>query len=288
MPELISSQSISLSDCSYGKTGVRLIKIERNIDGDDIRELNVTIQLCGSFSAAYCNGDNSLVLPTDTMKNMVYVLAGEGPVGEIECFAMRLGNHFLQRHSHIEQARISITETLWQETERKEKPGECFQLSGPQFRTAAAEVSRSGSSVRAGVKDLRILKTANSGFSGFLKDEYTTLQDTEDRLLSSTVHADWLYRSLTSERTPCWKTVCDALLEVFAAHHSRSVQHTLYAMGSEVLKRFPGVEEIKLSMSNQHCIPVDLKPFKMTNRNEVFLPTEEPAGMIEALLKRAG
>jgi urate oxidase len=281
-------ESISLSECSYGKTGIRLIKVERSGHGDHMRELNVKIQLGGSFAAAYCDGDNSLVLPTDTMKNMVYVLAGGGPIGEIECFAMRLGNHFLQRHSHIRDARVSITEKLWQEIGRNEKPGDCFQLSGPHFRTAAADVSRSGSSFRSGIKELKILKTTKSAFSGFLKDEYTTLQDTEDRLLSSKVNAEWLYQSLMSERRPCWKDVCDVLLGIFATHHSRSVQHTLYAMGREVLERFAAIQEIRLSMSNQHCIPVDLKPFKMENRNEVFLPTEEPAGMIEAVLKRAG
>lgn len=280
--------SVSLTECSYGKTGVRLIKIERNGHRDHMRELNVTMQLYGSFAAAYCDGDNSLVLPTDTMKNMVYVLAGEGPIDEIECFAMRLGNHFLRRHSHIHHARISITEKLWQEAGGCEKTGGCFQSSGPHFRTAAADVNRSELSFRSGVKDLKILKTTKSAFSGFLKDEYTTLKDTEDRLLSSKVNAEWLHKSLSSEQRPSWKAVCDVLVEIFAEHYSRSVQHTLYAMGREVLERFPGVEEIKLSMSNQHCIPVDLKSFKMTNRNEVFLPTEEPAGIIEALLTRAG
>ncbi|MGZ7073109.1 MAG: factor-independent urate hydroxylase [Candidatus Angelobacter sp.] len=278
--------SIQLSECSYGKTSVRLVKVERHGARPEMKDLTVAIQTFGAFASAYSDGDNRLVLPTDTMKNTVYVLAREARIGEIEHFGMRLANHFLARNSHLTRVRISISESIWQKLGSNGKPKDSFQMSGPECRTAIVDSSRSGSSVEAGVKDLLVLKTSRSSFANFLKDEYTTLKETEDRLLSLNVNAQWSYKTGAQDAETPWKPIRDTLLDVFAAHDSRSVQHTLFAMGQAVLERFACVEEIRLSMANRHCLLVDLAPFKLDNPSEVFVPIEEPSGLIEAVLKR--
>jgi urate oxidase len=217
----------------------------------------------------------------------VYVLAGQSPLGEIENFGTRLANHFLERNSHFARVRISISEKIWQAIGCHGKSQHSFQQVGPERRTSTIESSRSETSVRAGVADLAVLKTSRSAFANFLTDEYTTLKDIQDRLLGSNVNAQWSYKSLAQGAETPWKAVRGTLLDVFASHESRSVQHTLYAMGQAVLARFGCIEEIRLSMPNRHCQLVDLSPFKMENPNEVFVPIEEPSGLIEAVLRRS-
>jgi urate oxidase len=280
--------STQLSECSYGKSDVRLVKVERHGARHEMKDLNVAIQVYGAFDAAYSDGDNRLILPTDTMKNTVYVLASQAAIGEIENFGMRLANHFLERNSHLARVRISIVKKIWQAIGSNGKPQDSFQLLGPERRTAMVERSRSATLVQAGVTDLAVLKTSRSSFADFMVDEYTTLKETQDRLLSSGVNAHWSYTSFGQDAETPWQAVRGTLLDVFASHESRSVQHTLYAMGQAVLDRFGCVEEIRLSMSNRHCQLVDLSPFKMVNPNEVFVPIEEPTGLIEAVLKRSG
>jgi urate oxidase len=278
---------IQLSECSYGKTSVRLVKVERHGGRPEMKDLTVAIQAFGAFASAYADGDNRLVLPTDTMKNTVYALAREAPIDEIEKFGMRLANHFLGRNSHLTRVRISISESIWQKLGSNGKPKDSFQLSGPERRTLIVDSNRSGSSIEAGIKDLFVLKTSRSSFADFLKDEYTTLKETQDRLLSLCVNAQWSYKAVGQDEETPWTQIRDTLLDVFAAHDSRSVQHTLFAMGEAVLERFACVEQIKLSMANRHCLLVDLTPFKLENPSEVFVPVEEPSGLIEAVLKRS-
>jgi urate oxidase len=215
------------------------------------------------------------------------VLAREAPIVEIENFGFRLADHFLAHNSHLTRVRISISENIWQKLGSNGKPKDSFQMSGPECRTAIVDSNRSGSSVEAGVEDLFVLKTSRSSFANFLRDEYTTLKDTQDRLLSLGVNAQWSYNGVGQDGETPWRAIRDTLLEVFAEHDSRSVQHTLFAMGEAVLEHFACVEEIRLSMSNRHCLLVDLTPFKLDNPSEVFVPIEEPSGLIEAVLKRS-
>lgn len=253
-----------------------------------MKDMTVAIQLSGEFKQAYSDGDNRLILPTDTMKNTVYVLARQSPIGEIERFAARLANHFLQRNPHVMRVRVSVSEKMWLGIGGNGSPKDAFQMAGSECRTVNVDSTRSVTSVQAGVANLVVLKTGRSAFANFLKDEYTTLKETHDRLLSSSINAQWIYGSLEQEAKTPWHAVRQTLLDIFAEHDSLSVQHTLYAMGQGVLDRFPCIEEVSLSMSNRHCIPIDLTPFRMDNPNEVFVPIDEPSGLIEAVLKRAG
>ena len=280
--------SVELKENRYGKSRVRLVQVERHGPRHDLNDLSVDVQLWGAFDAAYTLGDNSRLIATDTMKNTVYVLARQEPVGEIEEFGARLAEHFLSRNEHVSRARIAITQNLWERIPYEDRGHDhSFQLSGPERRTAVIDRDRASTSLQAGIIDLTVLKTTNSAFEGFLRDELTTLKETSDRLFGTVVKAEWSYKSSAKFFADVWSGVRSALLEVFASHDSRGVQHTLHAMGEAVLDRFDSIDEIHLSMPNRHCLLVDLAPFQMDNPNEVFVPTDEPHGLIEATLRRS-
>jgi urate oxidase len=140
--------------------------------------------------------------------------------------------------------------------------------------------------VSAGAADLMILKSAQSAFSGFPRDEYTTLAETRDRLLATSLTATWQYRDSAVDFDPAWQKVRQTMLDTFAEHRSESVQHTLYAMGQAVLDAVDVVSSIRLVMPNRHHLPFDLSRISLENRNEIFVATEEPHGLIAATLVR--
>jgi urate oxidase len=274
---------------SYGKSRVRLVQVLRQPDRHDLRDLTVAIQFEGDYDASYIDGDNSAVLPTDTMKNTVYALAARQAVGEPEAFGLRLARHFLDRNVRLTRVRINLTEHTWERLPRGERShGHAFVQTRAGSRTAAIDAGRNGTSVTAGIADLVVMKTAHSAFAGFPRDEYTTLPETRDRLLATALTASWRYFSGDLDYGPTWRAVRATLLDTFAEHHSESVQHTLFAMGQGVLDAVADVAEIHLLMPNKHHLPVDLSAFGLENRNEVFVATEEPHGVIEATLARGG
>ena len=279
--------SIALSQNQYGKSRVRLVKVERHGSRHDLSDLNVNILLSGTFEAAYVDGDNSRVLPTDTMKNTVYALARKQPLGEIEEFGMRLAEHFLSRHPQVARARIAIDQSIWKRIQVGGRAHDhSFLHTGDERRTAVIEKDRGGAKIISGIRDLVVLKTTNSAFTGYIKDEYTTLKETRDRIFGTAIQAEWTWRGSEPAYGPCWHAARETMLEIFAGHASLGVQHTLYAMGEAILDRVDAIDTIRLSMPNRHCLLVDLAPFGMDNPNEVFVPVEEPHGLIEATLAR--
>jgi urate oxidase len=276
-----------LAQSSYGKSRVRLVQVLRRGDRHDLRDLTVAIRFEGDFDESYTAGDNSAVLPTDTMKNTVYALAAQQPVREPETFGLALANHFLARNPRLRRVRVDLTEHLWGRIARGERQhGHAFVREGSDTRTAALSVHRKRTIVGAGIADLLILKSADSAFTGFPRDEYTTLPETRDRLLATALTATWRYGDPDIEFGPAWHGVRATLLQAFAEHRSESVQHTLYAMGEAVLEAIADVTAIRLVMPNKHHLPVDLARFGLENRNEIFVPTDEPHGLIEATLVR--
>jgi urate oxidase len=278
-----------LAENSYGKSGIRLVKVIRREDGHRIRDLTVSIALEGDFEAAHVAGDNSAVLPTDTMKNTVYALARSHPLESIEAFARDLAEHFLRQSAEAAAVRVSISERPWERLALGTGAGghpHAFSRPGGERRVARVFSTRAKVEVRAGIEDLTILKSAGSGFSGFLRDRYTTLKETEDRIFATSVQALWLYGPGDVSYSLLARAVQVTILETFANHTSSSVQHTLHAMGEAVLDRHPEVVEIRLSLPNKHHLLVDLSPFGLDNPNEVFVATEEPYGLIEATLRR--
>lgn len=271
----------------YGKSDIRVVKLVRHPDRHDLKDLTVAVAFEGAFDAVHTAGDNSPVLPTDTMKNTVYALAKQHSLEHIEAFGLALGAHFLEENPHVARVVVEIRERMWERLEVGTQPApSTFLGSCSETRTASVDYSRERVSMRSGLDDLLLLKSSGSAFSGFLRDRYTTLADTEDRILATALTASWLYRESGGNFTRLWGEVRQALLDSFSAHDSRSVQHTLYAMGEAVLQLCREVEEIRLTMPNKHHLPVDLSPFGLPNENDVFVATEAPYGLIEATVIR--
>ena len=276
-----------LIQSAYGKSRVRLVQVARHGDRHDLSDLNVAIRFEGEYAESYTTGDNSEVLPTDTMKNTVYALAGRHGIQEPEAFGITLATHFLERNPRLAQVRVDLSARTWERVRSGgREEGHAFIGRGPDERTASIEVSRLRTVVTAGVRDLLILKSSKSAFTGFLRDEFTTLPDTTDRLLATSRSATWVYRFGDLVFGALWRNVRQALLESFAAHDSASVQHTMYAMGEAVLASVPDVASVHLVMPNKHHLPVDLSRFGLENRNEIFVATDEPHGLIEATISR--
>jgi urate oxidase len=275
-----------LADSSYGKSGVRLVQVTRKVDRHVLRDLTVAVRFEGEYDASYVEGDNSDVLPTDTMKNTVYAFAARGPLEEPESFGIALSQHFLERNPKLERVTLEVSEHLWNRIQVEGRDhGHAFVQQAEQ-RTAQLRMDRREVVVRAGISGLVILKSSQSAFSGFPRDEFTTLPETRDRILATSLTATWRYDS-GAPYGPAWHAVRRTLLETFANHDSESVQHTLHSMGQAVLDNVPDVADIHIVMPNRHHLPIDLTRFGLENRNEIFVATEEPFGLIQATVRRS-
>jgi urate oxidase len=279
---------------SYGKSRVRLAKVDRDTDVHTYTELSVDIELDGDFDAVYTQGDNTLALPTDTMKNTVYAFARELDPCELETFAWTLGSHFVENFDHISHAAIKITETPW---ERLVIDGEAhphaFSGSTTERNTCHAVITappKEGEepegAIECGLEGLTLLKTTDSGFAKFLKDQYTTLPETNDRIFATTLSAKWVYNDTPDNWRAIRERIRAILIREFSARFSPSVQATLFEMASAVLDAEPAVEEINLTMPNLHRHLINLASFDLDNPNILFLPTDEPHGNITASICR--
>ncbi|NUT48817.1 MAG: urate oxidase [Saccharothrix sp.] len=275
--------AVVLGPNQYGKAEIRLVTVSRAGSVHTIRDLTVGTTLRGDLADTHLTGDNSKVLATDTQKNTVYAFAKQAPVGEIEDFALRLARHFVSSQDAITGARILIDEHSW---DRIEDNDHSFVRGGDEKRTTAVTVDGDRAWVVSGVRDLVVLKTTGSEFHGFPRDEYTTLQETDDRILATSVTARWRYRSGDVDWAESYTAIRRLLLGAFADKHSLSLQQTLYAMGEAVLRERPEVAEVRLSMPNKHHFAVDLSPFGLVNDNEVFHAADRPYGLIEGAVLR--
>jgi urate oxidase len=277
----------SLSTNTYGKARVRLVKVRRGDDQTELLDWTIRILFEGDYQDAYRFGDNSGVLPTDTMKNTVYSLARASSASSPEAFALELTTHFLRGNPEAEYVSVEIAAKPWEHAAiNGSSHPSTFRLAGEELQTAAVRASRTATEIRSGIRHLVIMKTADSGFEGFKKDSLTTLPETADRLLGTDASAEWSYTGTPTSFRGIRQRVREMLLKTFAAHQSRSVQHTLYAMGEAVLHQVPELSEIRLTMPNLHCLLVDLSRFGQDNPNEIFVPVDEPHGFIEATIRR--
>jgi urate oxidase len=276
-----------LAETAYGKSGVRLVKLSRHGDRHDLKDLTIAVRFEGDYDQCYTEGDNDGLLPTDTMKNTVYALAADAAFDEPEALGLTLSQHFVEHSPKVQRVRIDITEHPWGRIAIGDREhGQAFVRQGSESRLVTIQRDRGRVTVGAGVADLVILKSSKSAFTGFLRDKYTTLPETTDRIFATSMTARWQYRDADVEFGPAWRAVQRTLLEAFAEHDSRSVQHTLYAMAQAVLSSVDAVAAIHLVMPNKHHLPVDLSRLGRENRNEIFVPTEEPYGLIEATIVR--
>jgi urate oxidase len=272
---------IHLAGNNYGKSRVRVVKVMRGAERHELAELTVNVQFQGDFGRVHTEGDNSPVLPTDTMKNTVHALAKAWNGGQIEDFGLELAAHFLDGNPPVSGVRIGIARSQWI------RLGDFSFVRGSE-EEAVTEVAadRAGSRVESGIDNLVILKTTGSAFEGYKKDRYTTLQETSDRILATALTARWIYSGAKVPFNSCREKTRTALIRTFAGRESPSAQHTAYAMGEAALNAVPEIESIRLSLPNKHCLLVDMAPFGLDNGNEIFVPTDEPHGLIEVAMRR--
>jgi len=272
---------IHLGPNQYGKAESRVVRVYRDGERHEIRDLNVSTSLRGRFEAAHTTGDQRDVLPTDTQKNTAFAFAKEKGVGPIEAYALTLARHFLETVPAVDGARITIEEYPW------ERIGDhSFMRAGGGVRTTEVDVDSDSAYVVSGIKDVVLLNTTGSEFHGFLKDRYTTLEETHDRVLATSLVAHWRYEHVKVDWDTSYTAIRALLLRRFADIHSLALQQTLYGMGEAVLEQHPEVAEIRFSAPNKHHFLVDLSRFDLDNPGEVFIAADRPYGLIEVAVVR--
>lgn len=276
--------AIRLTGSRYGKAETRLVHVDRGGEQHRLTDLNVSIALTGDLDATHLTGDNSAVLPTDTMKNTVYAFAREHGVGDPEAFGLRLARHFVATQPQIHHARVVVDAYGWQQL-----GPHSFARDGGWTRTACVTVDADGESVASGLSGLVLLNSTASEFRGFATDRYTTLPETTDRILATAVDARWRHvRPGGIDFAASFAGVRAALVTAFVGTYSASLQQTLLSMGTRVLESRPEVAEIRLTLPNRHHLLVDLSPFDLDNPNEVYVAADRPYGLIEGTVTRDG
>ena len=278
---------MKLTHHQYGKAKVRVLKVFRAGKIHSLKELDVAVGLQGDFDASYTQADNRLVVATDSIKNTVNVFAKKNLGVENEEFGRALGEHFLKTYPQVSRAEITLSEHCWGRISVGGKPhAHSFVEKGAAKPTAKIVCTRKATVVESGIEDLLVLKTTGSAFENFLRDEFTTLPDTADRILATKLKAVWTFTKKPKSYSASNEKILNAMLAVFAKNFSPSVQVTLFEMGEAALKVAPEISKIHLVMPNQHNLLINLKPFGLENKNELFVPTDEPHGLIEGTIAR--
>lgn len=277
---------IELTADRYGKAAIRIVRIGRDTTPHRLHDLTVAIALEGDFAAAHTDGDNSMVVATDTMKNTAYAFAHDHLAGAIEPYATALARHFLE-FGQVDRATVNVREHAWHPVDVAGTPApDAFVRAGEGTRVATVSATRGETTVEAGVEDLVVMKTTRSAFHGFPRDRYTTLAETDDRVMATKVTAIWRYGAPDIDHDATWAAVRATLLEVFADHDSPSVQTSIWIMAKAMLERHEELDEVRMVLPNLHHWTADLSPFGMTNDRVVYVATSEPHGLIEATVRR--
>jgi urate oxidase len=271
----------------YGKARVRVVKVLRDGPVHMLKDLEVAARLKGDFESSYTSGDNTKVVPTDTIKNTINVFARQHLGPEIERFGMILGEHFVTRYPQVDEAQIEISERRWDRLAVDGKPHpHSFQAGSEGRMFTQVTCERTAKTVRSGIRDLVILKSTESGFENYPIDEFTTLPETADRILATSFSSTWTFKEQPADYNRANDAILSAMLNVFANNYSPSAQTTLFQMGEAALAACPEISELDLAMPNKHCLLINLAPFGLENKNEVFVPTDEPHGDIVATVAR--
>jgi urate oxidase len=273
--------AIVLGANRYGKAETRVVRVARDGARHELTDLTVSVTLAGDVADSHLTGDNSHILPTDTQKNTVYAFARKHGIAEIEDFGLLLARHFVDSQPAIARARVAIEQYGWQRL-----GDHSFQRASGPTRTATVTYDGEHAWAVSGVTDLVLLNSAGSEFRGFVEDPYTTLPETSDRILATSVTAQWRHGTATGDWTQSFGETRRLLVEAFVDTYSRSLQQTLYAMGQRVLAARPELVEVRLTLPNKHHFLVDLAPFGLDNPNEVYLAADRPYGLIEGTVLR--
>jgi urate oxidase len=271
----------------YGKAKVRVLKKLREKNMHTVKELEVKIVLEGAFEAAYTAGDNREVIATDSMKNTINVFAHEKLGLETEPFLTELTAHFLNKYPQVMSVQAETEERVWERMTVNGAPSPTnFSVAGNMVPTTEVNRTRNEVHLISGIRGLVILKSADSSFADFHRDEFTTLPETQDRLLATSLTSRWLYSGKPADYCQTNARIIESMLSAFGSTESPSVQASLYEMGKAALAACSEIERISLTMPNLHCLLIDLSPFHRENQNTLFVPTDAPQGWIEGTVAR--
>jgi urate oxidase len=277
---------IVLGANSYGKAGNHLFKVVRTTDRHEVRDYRVDVALTGDYDAVHTDGDNTGAMATDTMRNTVYAVASQNTFDSPEQYGLQLVDYLLTQ-PRVTGAKVSVVEQRWDRIVVDGRPHDhAFTKAAGGKHTAVVTGAGEQRAVTAGVDDLHVLKTTNSGWSNFLEGGYRTLKDTDDRILATSITATWDYREPSGDFGPWWDGVNEQILRTFTDHFSPSVQHTIWRMGQAILDRFEQIERVSFTLPNKHHLLYDLAPFGLDNDREIYWVTVEPYGRIQATVER--
>ena len=273
---------------SYGKSLVRLTKINRSGKIPTWKEITVEIELAGpEFAGCYYEGDNSKIVATDSMKNTVYVFGARNDLKSIEEYGLALAKHFLDDYKHVEEVNVRINEDMWVPIAiEKGNHDTAFVKDRGDHRYTHIQMTGKETKITSGIDNLVVAKITGSEFTGYITDSYTTLKPTTDRIFGTKIEARWIWKNTNCDFNAGYTKARSLMLETFAHHHSLSAQQTLFAMGDAVLAAVSDIEEISLTLPNLHRLPFNLEPLGMENKNEVFVTTSEPHGVIKGTMAR--
>ena len=278
---------MKLQSHRYGKAKVRVFK---KIEKEGIhtpKELEVTTLLEGDFGASYTKDDNKKVIATDSIKNTTNFVAYNQLGTETEPFAIALCEHYLKKYSHVTSVNVETLERVWERQIVDGKPsGTNFVSTGKGIPWTRTVATRDSIETTSGVRELVILKTSGSAWEDFFRDDLATLADTNDRLLATSLTANWVYQKAPASYAKSNANIIQAMLEAFSTRFSPSAQSTQYHMGEAALNACPEISQVSLTMPNLHYLLIDLRPFDRKNNNELFVPTDAPQGWIEATVER--
>jgi len=280
---------VTLGHNQYGKAETRVVRVYRDAEPHEIVDYNVSVALSGDFEDIHLSGDNRNCLTTDATKNTVNAFAKEHgeAARQPESFGLALARHFVEDVEPVQRARVKLELYPWRRLVSSGDPHpHAFARAGDAVRTATVTYEQGRAWVVSGVKDLVVLKTTDSEFWGYLEEHYTTLQPTRDRVMATSVTAQWWHEAADVDWRSSYEQALATLTDVFAGHHSLALQQTMYAMGEAMIEQQPEIGEVRFSLPNKHHFVVDLAPFGLENPNEVFHADDRPYGYIEGTIRR--
>src|SRR4029077_5500776 len=272
----------------YGKGRVRVMRIHRDGDRHEVSQLDVKAMIEGDFARAYTDADNSTSVSTDTIKNVVNIVARENTGLCMEEFSQVLAKRYLDTYPQIASVSLTVHETKWSRLSFAGKPHpHSFVLDSNGKPTVEVSSIRGGATtMSSGIDGLCCMNSTQSCCENYLKDSYTTIPPTADRMCATSMVASWKWSGKPANYPATNKKILDTVLEVFAMTYSKSVQDSLYRMGEAALAAVPEISEISMACPNMHFILMNLQAFGLDNNNDVFLPTDEPHGQIECTVGR--
>jgi urate oxidase len=278
---------MALLQKTYGKDHVRVMRVNRTPERHEVRELTVRAMLTGNFDAAFTHADNSTSVATDTVKNIINVVARENLALNTELFCAAVARKLLDSYPEVDTATVTAHETKWTrlQVDGKLHP-HAFTLDSNGKPFAKVVATRNSVTTESGVDAFTFLKSTESGWEHYIHDRFTTIPETHDRMAATAMQASWRWHAAPSDYDAANATILDEMLKVFATTYSASVQDSLYRMGTAALHAVPEISDVTMACPNKHYLLLNLSPFGLENNNQVFVSTDEPHGQIECTVGR--